>query len=79
MKPEGVDFFVDGADVAEGDGAHDDADEDGDPYARTTDAEGTDHVHVGQSADEHQHDGEDQDGGVECHDEQDVGLGHLTR
>lgn len=80
VEPEGVDFVADGADVAGGDGAHDEqSDEDGDPDAGAADAKGVNHVHVGQSPNEHQDEGENEDNGVKAHDEQDVVLGHLCR
>ena len=65
VNPQGCDFIVDGDDIADGDGAHDDdADEYGDPYAGAIDAEGVDHVHIGHAPDEHEHDGEHEDNGV---------------
>lgn len=48
MEPEGGDFLADGVDVSGGDGAHDDeAHEDGHADARTANAEGAYHVHIG--------------------------------
>ena len=79
MEPEGANLAADGDDVAGGDGAHDEqAHEDGDPYTGTADAEGVNHVHIGQSSDEHQDDGENEHGGVKTNDEHDVVPGHLV-
>ena len=48
VKPQGCDFIVDGDDVAEGDGTHDDqSHQDGDPHTGAADAEGVNHVHIG--------------------------------
>ena len=78
MEPQGGDLLADSADVAQGDGTHDEeADEDGDPHAGTADAEGVDHVHIGHAADKHEHDGQDKDGSVKYHHEHDVVLGDL--
>ena len=48
VEPERGDFLADGLDVANGDGAHDEqTDEDSHADARTTNAEGAYHVHIG--------------------------------
>lgn len=80
MEPQGVDFLADGADVARGDGTHDEqADEDGNPNAGAADAEGVNHVHVGHAAQQHEQDGEHEHKGVKAHDEQDVVARDLAR
>ena len=66
-NPQGCDFIVDGDDIADGDGTHDDdADEYGDPYAGAIDAEGMDHIHIGGAPDEHEDDGEHEYDGVKA-------------
>ena len=67
VEPQGCDFIVDGDDIADGDGTHDeDTDEYGDPYAGAIDAEGMDHVHIGGAPDEHEDDGEHEYDGVKA-------------
>lgn len=72
-EPEGIDLLADGVDVASSNGPHDeDAYENRNPDARTADAEGVYHVHIGHAANEHQNNGEHEDCGIESNHEQDV-------